>query len=274
MTSREASSIGNPTSATTPAIAAATSLEPPRCRHRSCAVRRALPPMLRADRRCPAARSDVAATGMVRRHSASVESSAAAGGRASTLPSVIVAGTPGWTLKWQAAPCGAGSQSDCACTATRATPTSSSVTPCVRSDAGVPGHAGRLTVATTSTALRCARMLRTSSGPSPSSSASSTVNQRVADLPDRLEHERAGVVAARHHPRIRARGPHREAATSRIVEYREEEWGRIDPGPAEPCHVAVGIDERRGPRIREQRVLADRMLHASLLPTRPAVGSH
>ena len=82
-----------------------------------------------------------------------------------------------------------------------------------------------------------------------------------AVLPCRFEHEGSRVITARDDGRDGVSRPYTESAAALIVEDREQQRCRIDAWPAEPCDVAIRIDERCGPRVGEESVLADRMLH-------------
>ena len=214
-----------------------------------------------------AGRSRVArlVSGILRRHAASVDSMADGARRCSQRASVTVAASPGCTVNAQVAP------------SPSARPTATA-----RGRPRGSRHRARASHRTRAATLACRAMpaqsttdaarrrhrpprarVRTSSGPSLEVERVLDDQSRAARPPTRF---RAPATAGgsgetpREHPPRRSQ---REATAAVVVEDREQQRRGVDPRPAEPRDVAVGVDERGGPRISEQRVLADRMLHAA-----------
>ncbi len=211
-------------------------------------------------------------TGIASCHADSVAAIDGVRGAIPAVARVTAAGLPGWTVNSDRVPPACGCHSDGAWMATPAPPSSSSTLPNVRSEPRAPGQSGAVTVTATSTSSPSARSRRISSGPWPSSSASSTISrasatsQTVSSTSERGRYRRETTRASGRTGRT-VNAPPR--STSRIENSNGVEF---DPRPAEPRHVAVGVDERRGPRVSEQRVLSDRMLHrVSLDHARSAV---
>ena len=146
--------------------------------------------------------------------------------------------------------------------ATRGPPPPTSRTfPMVRTVSPRPGHADARNPTSTATSPPSERSRRTRSALVAEVERVVDDQPSIAGVPCRFEHERSRVIATRDDGRPCARRSDVEFAAPLAVEDREEHRCRVDARPAEPRDVAVRIDEGRGPRIREQRVRADRMLH-------------
>ena len=130
---------------------------------------------------------------------------------------------------------------------------------------GVPGHAARRDrrPSTSTVAALCAHA-RTRSGCSPEVERVVDDQPRTADLPHRLEHQRSRVVAARRARAHPAAPVAREKAPPRSSSRIEKSSG-VESTHGQQSHATLpsGVDERGRPRVGEERVLADRMLHGA-----------